>query len=72
MKNFNLMYNSGSAKYIVNFHDGVKKHNDGSDFYNKAIFKNKIKFIDFQKQLYKDGYVNEDDTSGKRCYFITG
>ena len=39
-KNFNTMYRIGNAKYVVNFHDGVNKHKDGSDFYDIKIFKN--------------------------------
>ena len=28
MKTFNLMYNVGKAKYVVNYHNGIKKHKD--------------------------------------------
>ena len=43
MKRYNLMHNIGKAKYVVNFHDGIKKHKDGSDFFDIRIFKNKLK-----------------------------
>ena len=41
MKTFNLMYNVGKAKYVVNYHNGIKKHKDDSPFYDIGIFKNK-------------------------------
>ena len=40
MKKYNIMYGVGKAKYVVNFHDGEKKHKDGSEFYDIQIFKN--------------------------------
>ena len=43
MKKYNIQYNIGKAKYVVNYHDGVKKHKDGSSFYDITIFKNKVK-----------------------------
>ena len=59
MKRFNLMYGIGKAKYVVNFHDGVKKHNDGSDFFDIAIFKNKKKLNAFVSELKNTGYVEK-------------
>lgn len=44
MKKFNVMYGVGKTKYLVNYHDGIKTHNDGSEFYDIAIFKNKKKY----------------------------
>ena len=43
----------GRVKYSINFHDGIKKHNDGSDFWDIKIFKNKV---DFNKAIKK--YTN--------------
>lgn len=43
--------NVGKAKYVVSYHDGIKHHNDGSPFYDVAIFKNKKKKDNFIKQL---------------------
>lgn len=40
MLKINEMQNVGKAKYIVNYFTG-KKHEDGSDFYDIRIFKNK-------------------------------
>ena len=57
MKRFNIMYGIGRAKYVVNFHDGIKKHNDGSDFFDIEIFKNKKKLNAFVSELKNTGYV---------------
>ena len=51
------MSNIGRAKYVVNYHDGIKKHNDGSDFFDMAICKNKKKLNAFINDLYRDGYI---------------
>jgi hypothetical protein len=56
-KRFNEMYNVGRAKYVVSFHDGVKKHNDGSDFFDLRIFKNKKDLEAFKKELLSNGYL---------------
>lgn len=55
-KLFYTMRNVGKVKYLVNFHDGQKKHNDGSQFYDIMTFTNKRKFETFIKSLIKDGY----------------
>ena len=55
-KKFNVQYNIGKAKYVVNFHDGVKKYEDGSDFYDIRIFNNKKDFEQFQQKLLSEGY----------------
>ena len=59
MKTFNLMSNIGKAKYVVNYHDGEKKHCDGSNFFDIAIFKNKKKLNTFTDQLKTVGYVEK-------------
>jgi hypothetical protein len=60
MKLFYEQYNIGKVKYLISYHDGIKKHDDGSDFYDVATFKNKKEFTDFKNVLinngYKDGY----------------
>ena len=58
-KVYNQMQNVGTAKYVVNFHDGKSKHKDGSDFYDIHIFKNKVKLNEFIKELNKKGYVQK-------------
>jgi hypothetical protein len=59
MKTFNLMYNVGKAKYVINYHNGIKKHKDDSPFYDIDIFKNKKYFNSFIKKLLLKGYKKE-------------
>jgi hypothetical protein len=42
--------NVGKAKYVVTYFTG-KRHNDGSEFYDIAIFRNKRKKDNFIKLL---------------------
>lgn len=56
-KTFNRMFNVGRSRYVVNFHDGEKKHKDGSRFFDIEIFSNKRKFLAFIRSLLKQGYV---------------
>ena len=56
MKTFHQIDNVGKAKYVINFHDGKKKHTDGSNFYDIKIFKNKSKLAAFIKDLKAQGY----------------
>ena len=58
-KKFNVQFNVGKAKYVVNYHDGKKMHKDGSPFYDMAIFSDKKQFVDFQKHLKSEGYTEE-------------
>ena len=55
-KTFYMQSNIGTAKYVVNYYDGVKKHRDGSPFINIAIFRNKKKLNAFVKGLFSQGY----------------
>jgi len=48
--------NIGTAKYTVSYHDGIKKHKDGSPFFDIAIFRNKKKLNKFVKNLMMAGY----------------
>jgi len=57
MKKFNIRNNIGKAKYVVNFHNGVKQHKDGSEFFDVAIFKNRKKLIKFTANLVKNNYL---------------
>jgi hypothetical protein len=57
MKKFYIQYGIGHAKYLVNFHDGVKKHEDGSEFFDIAIFKNKKLLNEFIDNLGHKGYT---------------
>jgi hypothetical protein len=56
MKMFNTHKNIGSAKYVVNQHNGISKHNDGSNFFDIKIFKNKKDLSRFINSLIKIGY----------------
>ena len=59
MKSFKTQYRIGHAKYLVSFHDGIKKHEDGSAFYDIKIFKNKKLLNIFTRNLVNDGYREE-------------
>lgn len=59
VKQFNVMFNVGKVKYVVNHHDGTKTHPCGSPFFDIAIFKNKKDFNSFQKSLLRNGYVEK-------------
>ena len=56
MKRFNVQYNVGKVKYVVNHFDGKQKHADGSDFFDIAIFKNKKDLRLFVNKLCSNGY----------------
>jgi riboflavin synthase len=63
-KRYRETSNVGTSKYVVSYHDGIKKHNDGSDFFDIEIFKNKEvknKFItDLEKKGYRPVRVGEE------------
>jgi hypothetical protein len=56
-KTFYIQENVGKAKYVVNLHDGVKKHKDNSNFFDVVIFGSKQKCNDYCKNLIKQGYI---------------
>jgi hypothetical protein len=60
MKRFNLKFNVGKVKYLVSYHDGQKRHKDGSDFFDIVSFKNKQKLNNFVSALLIDGYKQEN------------
>jgi hypothetical protein len=43
-KQFRINPQIGRAKYSISACDGIKKHADGSDFWDIQIFKNKLEF----------------------------
>lgn len=57
MKRFTLKHNVCKVKYLVSYHNGEKKHKDGSDFFDIACFKNKVKLNTFTNDLLKQGYI---------------
>ena len=56
-KVFNQRDHVGGSKYTVNFHDGTKFHEDGSEFFDIRLFKNKVKMQEFVDELLGKGYV---------------
>jgi len=56
VKEFYTMTNIGTAKYVVNFHDGEKTCVDGSKFFDLKTFKNKKALAAFVSRLRKAGY----------------
>ncbi len=58
-KRFNTKYGVGKSKYVVSYHDGVKKHKDGSDFFDIQIFKNQKDLDTFKKALLQKGFIEE-------------
>ena len=47
----------GKSKYTISYHDGKKKLEDGSDFFDIQIFRNKKDLAKFVNSLHKGGYV---------------
>lgn len=60
-KNYYIMQNVGKARYLLNDHDGVSTHKDGSPFYGCEIFSNKKKLAARVKELRAQGYVERDE-----------
>ena len=58
-KRFNTKYGVGSSKYVISYHDGSKKHKDGSDFFDIQIFKNQKDLDTFKKALLQKGFIEE-------------
>jgi len=54
-----IQHNIGLAKYVLNFYDGIKKHKDGSNFYDIAIFHNKKELERTIKGLREKGYKED-------------
>ena len=56
-KFYHIHYNVGKCKYVISYHDGIKKHKDNSNFYDIAIFHNKKDLNKFEKNLLKNNYI---------------
>lgn len=54
---YNEMQNVGECRYLVNYHDGVKTHPDGSPFFDVSIFSNKRVKDRFVRKLRAAGYT---------------
>lgn len=55
-KEYFLLEGVGKSKYVVNYHDGVKTHKDGSEFYDIKIFKSRPDAEAFMNELSRKGY----------------
>jgi hypothetical protein len=53
---YSTQHNVGCVKYLVNFQDGQKTHQDGSPFFDVRTFKNKQKRDAFVDELRGCGY----------------
>ena len=73
-KRFKQRDGIGSSKYTISYHDGVKKHKDGSDFFDIKIFKNKPELEAFKKALLQKGFVVEsvNESASKEAMGIAG
>jgi hypothetical protein len=58
-KAFKVNPGIGKAKYSISSHDGVKKHKDGSDFWDIEIFKNKVDLEKGIKKYISNGFAKE-------------
>ena len=58
-KRFRQQNGIGKSKYTISYHDGKKKHKDGSDFFDIQIFRNKKDLETFKKDLVSKGFVKE-------------
>ncbi len=57
MKRFYVQHNIGKAKYVVSYHDGSKRHQDRSDFFDIALFRSKKALAKFLSTLTNNGYL---------------
>jgi hypothetical protein len=71
-KSYNVNNNVGSSKYVINFHNGIKKHNDGSNFYDIKTFKNIPDLNNFEKELKSKGYIKEDTPANATGTAVVG
>jgi hypothetical protein len=61
---YKIMHNVGKVKYLVRYHDGEKKHKDGSKFYDIFLTNNKKILAKFVKELIGKGYTEKLFTLG--------
>lgn len=52
-----ITHGIGRSKYVINYHDGIKCHDDGSPFFDVRTFTNQEKANIFYKQLADAGYT---------------
>ena len=56
-KSYYVKQNIGKCRYVVNFHDGVKTHADGSAFFDIRIAHNKRELNAIVADLQCSGYT---------------
>lgn len=76
-KVFSVNPGIGKVKYSISSHDGVKKHKDGSDFYDIKTFKNKVDLEKAIKDYTSKGFKMESVNEGvepqiKKIAYFTG
>jgi hypothetical protein len=59
-KSFKVNPPIGKAKYSISSHNGSSTHNDGSDFWDIKIFKNKVDLEKGIKDFKSKGFVEEN------------
>lgn len=55
-KTFYIQKNIGQSKYVLNYHDGIETHKDGSPFFGIYIFSNIRELNKKIKELRSLGY----------------
>jgi hypothetical protein len=58
-KVFYIQYNVGRARYVVNYHNGIDAHKDGSPFFGIKIFNNKPLLNKCVTNLKAEGYEQQ-------------
>ncbi len=59
VKQFNVLDRVGKARHVVNYHDGIKTHADGSKFFDMHICGNKRALAKFVAELTSQGYLRK-------------
>lgn len=58
-KNYYIQCGIGRAKYVINYHDGISKYKDGSNFYDLHICSTKKSLKQFTDNLVRMGYIEK-------------
>lgn len=56
-REYYVMHNVGKVKYLLNYHDGINIHKDGSPFFDAKCFSNKKKLNKAIGELKKQGFT---------------
>jgi hypothetical protein len=60
-KTYYTQHNIGKAKYVINSHNGIDTHPDGSPFFGIHTMGNKKRFEATIKELRKQGYTERNE-----------